>query len=131
MRDPIVWKKLLKSTARILLVSLGVVAAVGISFLFTGGFSSTTFSDRTFLAAIAIMVTGVLVLLAMAVPQQSIGIPTSAEKARETRERAVQKLQERFQNESRYNISIQMWLVGVVCIVMSALVQIILSNFGM
>ncbi len=131
MRDPLFWKKLAKATGRILLASIGVVALVGLSFLFTGGFSSQTLSDRTFLAAIAIMVIGVLVLLAMAVPQQSIGIPTSLEKAREAQERNIQKLQERFQNESRYNISIQMWLVGVVCIVMSALVQIILSNFGL
>ena len=114
---------------RTLLFALGVAVLTGLSFLYSGGFSAQSYSDRLFTAGILITVVGVFVFVTMAGTRKNMGLPTIArttEDARKVMERA-QELREKA--EKRYDAGSQVWTVGIACMVLSILSFFLLSIF--
>jgi len=120
------WLVYLKRTS---LYAIGIAVLIGISFLFTGGFSEKAYSDRLFTAGIIITTVGVFVFITMAGTRKNMGLPTIAktpEDARTLIERA-QELREKA--EKRYDAGAQVWIVGITCMVFSVLLFFLLSIF--
>ena len=114
---------------RTLLFALGVAVLIGLSFLYSGGFSAQSYSDRLFTAGILITVIGVFVFVTMAGTRKNMGLPTIArttEDARKVMEHA-QELREKA--EKRYDAGSQVWAVGIACLVLSILSYFLLYHF--
>ena len=64
-----------------------------------------------------------MIVLAISLTGKSLGIPTRARKPEEARVLLDRHLEVRDAIEKRYNAGIQLWLIGLVCVALSALVQ--------
>jgi sugar phosphate permease len=109
------------------LFALGSAALIGMSFIFTGGFSAQDYSDRLFTAGILVTMAGVFVFITMAGTRKNMGLPTFAkttEDAHEIMERA-QELRDKA--EKRYDAGAQVWAVGIASLVLSVLSYFLLS----
>jgi sugar phosphate permease len=106
-----------------------VALAVGISFLFTGDFTSKAYSDRLFIIGIIITSIGVFVFVTVAGTRKGMGIP-SIIKTEEDARKLMEKTQElRDKAEKRYDAGSQVWAIGIACMILSVLSYFLLSIF--
>jgi hypothetical protein len=111
------------------LYALGIAALIGISFMFTGGFSAKTYSDRLFTAGILITMVGVFVFITIAGTRKNMGLPTIAKTEVDAR-KIMDRTQELIDKaEKRYDAGAQVWAVGIACLVFSILSYFLLSIF--
>jgi hypothetical protein len=120
------WLVYLKQT---FLYAFSVAAVVGVSFLFTGGYSTRTYSDRLFIAGVLITFVGVFIFITMVGTRRNLEIPTFAKDLEDARKIMdhTQELQDKA--EKRYDAGSQVWAVGMVCMVLSILFFFLLSIF--
>jgi sugar phosphate permease len=111
------------------LYALGIAALIGISFLFTGGFSAKIYSDRLFTAGILITMVGVFVFITMAGTRKNMGLPTIAKTEVDARTLMDRAQELRDKAEKRYDAGSQVWAVGIACMVFSILFFLLLSIF--
>ena len=126
MRIKAVLLKALVYIRDVLLVDLGISLIIAFTFIFTKNFSFLAFSERIFWAGLGITLIGGMVGFAAMFSGRSFGIPTIIRKPEEAK-----KLLDHFQDyreevEKRNDVSILLFVVGVGCIAISALIQIIL-----
>jgi hypothetical protein len=114
---------------QIFLYAFSVAALLGVSFLFTGGLSARTYSDRLFIAGVLITLVGVFIFITMIGTRRNMGMPTFAkdvEDARKIMDNA-QELQDK--TDKRYDAGAQVWAVGIACMGLSVLFYFLMSIF--
>ncbi len=120
-------RKALIFLKNILLSDLAISLIVGLTFLFTGKFTFLAFSERLFYAGVFVILIGGVVGAATMFAGRSFGIPVIIRRPTEAR-RFLDHFQEyREEVEKRYDVGILIWLVGLGCIGLSALVQTFLT----
>lgn len=115
---------------KILLFDLILAAIAALSFLFTRGFSFTAYSERLLWFSVAVFFVGGTVVMANLFSggtAWSFSFPRNIrtpEKAKQFMDDvpAARKLAER-----RLDVGIQIWLIGLGCLGLSALVQTLLG----
>ncbi len=121
--------KLWKTLTRILEADLLLALAVGGSFLFTQDFSAAKYSDRLFIVGVAVMFVGTLGVFAVISGVRGINIVKAwtPEQAKELRDSTGEILEAR---EKRYTIIFQIWLIGLGCLIFSAVIYLLLVQLG-
>jgi len=103
-------------------VILGILTVL--SFLFTGKFSILALSNRFFWVGMAVnLMAGVLVLF-QGMAGRDYGVPSLIRKPADAKKLLDHNLDIRANMEKRYNIAGRVWLIGMACIGLSALVQV-------
>jgi sugar phosphate permease len=110
------WLVYLKKT---FLYAISVAAIVGVSFLFTGGFTGRAYSDRLFIAGVLITLVGVFVFITIGGTRKNMGIPTFAKTEEDARKIMDHAQELRDKAEKRYDAGAQVWAVGIACMVLS------------
>jgi hypothetical protein len=112
---------------KILIYSLGISFVTGLSFVFTGGFSANAYSDRLVWAGLFLVMASGLIWFGVFVSGRQFGVGTIRKPEDAKRYLANQaKIQETM--EIRYDAAFRVWIIGLVCIGIGALVQIITSR---
>ncbi|MGE5222565.1 MAG: hypothetical protein ACM3PY_09015 [Omnitrophica WOR_2 bacterium] len=112
---------------KILLIDLAIGVGVAISFIFTGRFTFLAYSERMFWAGIAVIMTGGTIMLAVMMTVRDYGIPGRVRKPEEAKDILDRHLEIRQEREQRFDASARLWLIGIGCIAISALVQVLLT----
>lgn len=127
MRFKTVLLKALVYFRDILLVDLGICLLVAVTFLFTKKFSFLAYSERIFWAGLVTTLLGGLVAFAAMFSGRSLGIPTIIRKPEEAKN-FLDHFEEYIEEvNKRHDVSINLFIVGVGCIAISALIQTILA----
>ena len=114
-------------TRDILLVDLGICLLVALTFLFTKNFTFLVYSERIFWAGLLTTLIGALVAFAAMVSGRSFGIPTIIRKPEEAKN-FLDHFEEYLEEvNKRHDVSIRLFVIGVGCIAISALIQTILA----
>jgi len=108
-------------------VILGILTAL--SFLFTGKFSVLALSDRFFWVGMAFTILAGILVLFQGMTGRDFGVPTVVRKPAEAKKLLDHNLDIRANMEKRYNIAGQVWLIGMACVGLSALVQVLFPNY--
>ena len=107
------------------LIAVAVVFVLaGASFLFWGEFSFPAYSDRLFWGGIAAILVGGFAVVASLGSYSTLGTPsvlTAPGDARVAHSRIVDHFRT---NEKRYTFVFRMWAIGILCIAVSALVDV-------
>jgi hypothetical protein len=114
---------------KILLYDVGITLLVALTFLITKGFSFSAYSDRMVYAGITIVVTGGLVVLGSYAAGRDFGVPPVIKRPEEARRYQSHHLDIRKAIENRYDVAIQIWLIGMGCVGISALIQVVWQMF--
>ena len=112
---------------RVLLYDLILLALALFSFLLTGRFSFVALSERIFWFAVVVFLIAGTVALAQMVPGKIFMFPYNIRKPDEAKKFMEEGVTNREQAEKRFDAGIQLWLIGLVCLAVSALVQILLT----
>jgi hypothetical protein len=113
--------EILRQAWQICLVALIFSAVAALSFVLTGGFTADACSERIFWVGIGMFLLAGTIAFAQSVTGKSI-----IRKPEEAKKLLDHHLENRELTEKRYNAAIQVWLVGGVCIAISALVELLL-----
>jgi uncharacterized membrane protein len=112
---------------KILIYSLGISIITGLSFLFTGGFSANAYSDRLVWVGLFLVLASGIVWFGVFVAGRQFGVGTIKNTQDAKNYLANQaKIQETI--ESRYDAAVRIWIIGLVCIGLGALVQILAGS---
>lgn len=112
---------------RVLLVDVVIFLLVLASFVFTGGLSVIPLSERVFWVGMVVMFFGATVFIAAGFSGKSFGVPLIIRKPEEARKMLDNLPKMREESEKRYNVGARIWLIGLGCIGVSALVEVLLS----
>lgn len=115
---------------KVFLIALAVAGLMGASFVFTGGFSAQAYSDRLFMGGVIITFIGVFIFITIAGTRKGMGIPTIARNEEEARKLMENTLELSAKAEKRYDAGAQVWVIGVVCVVLSIVIDLLLSALG-
>ena len=114
---------------KVILSALGIAALIGASFVFTGGFSSKTYSDRLFISGIIVTTIGVFVFVTIVGTRRNMGLPTMA-KTEEDARKLIEGSREFIEKaEKRYDAGSRVWAVGIACMFLSVVIYFILTIF--
>jgi hypothetical protein len=125
METEAIWLRIWRYLWPILLITLGISLVVGLSFLFVGEFTWGAYSDRLFWDGIAAVLVGGLGLWAALGSYNTLGTPsvlTAPGDARIAHERVREYLR---MNARRYTFAFRMFAVGLICMVASALIEVL------
>ena len=127
MRIKTVLLKVLVYIRDILVIDLGICLLVALTFLFTRNFTLLSYSERIFWGGLAITLIAGMVAFAAMFSGRSFGIPTVIRKPEEAK-----KLLDHFdeyldEKNKRHDVSIRLFVIGVGCIAISALIQTLLA----
>lgn len=110
------------------MIDLGICAFVGISFVLTGNFSFEAYSNRLFWIGIGAGILGGLILIGIGL----VGVGTGIRGLKDpgvARAMMEHDLQKRSEREERYDMCIQMWVIGLTCIGLSVLIGALSAQF--
>jgi hypothetical protein len=113
---------------KVLIYCLGFSVLVGATFLFTKGFSFDTYSDRLVWAGLFLFLASGIVWLGVFTAGSQFGVPGSIRKPDDARKYFDHQAKIRDTIEKRYDAAIQIWVIGLGCIGIGALVQIMASR---
>jgi hypothetical protein len=113
---------------RILIFNLGIAVIVALSFIFTRDLNANTYSDRMVWAGIIFVVLGGLVVLGVTVVARDFGIPPLITRPEHAKKFVTHQKEIFERKEKRYNVAIQLFVIGLVCVAIGALVQITLGS---
>jgi hypothetical protein len=119
---------ILRYLKKVTLIVLGIFLAVSVSFIFTKGFTFLEFSNRLFWGGIASFIVGGVVVMTLMNLNHDIGVPSVITKKEDARKFMDSNLLLRDKIEKRYDLAAMFWLVGLLCIGLSAVVQILGSR---
>lgn len=111
----------------VLLVDLGICLIVALTFLFTKNFSFVRLSERVFWAGLAATLIAALVAFAATFSGRSLGIPTIIRKPEEAKNLLDHFEEFRDEMNKRHDVSIYLFMIGLGCIAISALIQTFLG----
>jgi sugar phosphate permease len=109
--------------------TLGIAGLIGVSFLFTGGFSSQAYSDRLFMSGIIVTAIGVFIFITINGTRKNLGIPTITKTEEDARKILEQSQTMRDKAEKRYDAGSLVWAIGVACLFLSVLLYFLFSAF--
>ncbi|HEX9017994.1 MAG TPA: hypothetical protein VF806_02345 [Anaerolineaceae bacterium] len=121
-------KRALVYLGNILLIDLGVGLLMAVSFIFTGNFTFTALSERIFYAGLGITFLAAIVGLAANFSGRGFGIPVIIRRPHEARALLDHFGEYREEVEKRYEVAIHVFVTGLGCLVVSALVQILFAR---
>lgn len=119
-----IMQKILKYLGQLVVMSLAAALLAGISFIFTGGLNATALSERIFWAGMILMMFAVVLVIAISSVGAGVGFQGMWRKPEEAKELMNKNLQIRAAMEKRYDLCILLWLAGMSCLGISALVQV-------
>lgn len=113
-------------------ISLGItLGGVGISFLFTRGFTWTAFSERLVWVGIALNMMALIILMAQMSAGKEFGVSSMVRSPAEARRLMENNLEIREKLEKRYDAALLIWLTGMSLIGIGALVEVLfVSGMG-
>jgi hypothetical protein len=111
----------------VVLVVISFSLIVAVSFVFFGSFSFLTFSERLFWVGLGITLLAGVVGVSASFAGGKFGIPSTIRRPEEARRFRTHFVEYREEVEKRYDLAIQLFLIGVGCIGISALVQTFLA----
>lgn len=113
-------------------ISLGItIGGVGVSFLFTRGFTWTAFSERLVWAGIALNMVALIILMAQMSTGKEFGVSSMVRSPAEARRLMENNLEIREKLEKRYDAALLIWLTGMSLIGIGALVEVLfVSGIG-
>jgi hypothetical protein len=112
---------------KILVIEAVICLGVALTFLFGGRFSFLAYSERLFWTGMITVVLGGLVGFAVMFSGRGFGIPTMIRKPEDAKKLLDHFGEYREEVEKRYDASLTIWIVGLVCIALSALVETLLA----
>ena len=112
---------------RVLPFVVGLSLLGGLSVLFTGGFSFTLLSERIFYVALLVFLTGGTVAMAQMVSGKALLFPYNIRKPEDAKKFVEQMPIARETGEKRLDVGIQLWLIGLGVLAISALIQELLT----
>ena len=118
----------LRYLAKVALIIACVAVTVGISFLFTRGFTYRTFCDRLTWGAIASILISGMGVVSLAGLNRDLGLPDVIVNKEQAHRLMDSHLELRDRIEKRYDFCILFFLVGLGCIALSAIIQVIGVN---
>lgn len=111
----------------VLLAALGICLFVALTFFFTKNFTFLAYSERVFWAGLITTLLGGLVAFAAMFSGRSFGIPTVIRKPEEAKNFLDHFEEYIAEVNKRHDVSIRLFIIGVGCIVISALIQTCLA----
>ena len=108
---------------QVLLVDLIIFVVVLVSFIFLGPLTALALSERIFWAGMIAMLFGAVVTVATLFTGKGLGIPLIIRKPEEARRFLDLSPQLQEEKEKRYNVGARLWLIGLGCVGISALVE--------
>uniref|UniRef100_A0A7C4KKF8 Uncharacterized protein n=1 Tax=Anaerolinea thermolimosa TaxID=229919 RepID=A0A7C4KKF8_9CHLR len=113
-------------------ISLGIaMGGVGVSFLFTRGFTWTAFSERLVWVGIALNMVALIILMAQMSTGKEFGVSSMVRSPAEARRLMENNLEIREKLEKRYDAALLIWLTGMSLIGIGALVEVLfVSGMG-
>jgi hypothetical protein len=111
---------------KVLVFDLALVALTAASFWFLGPWSALAYSDRLFWVGVVVILAGGLVLMVMSFVRRD-DQPRMAPEPGEPRNVLRRTPSMLSGTDKRYNISTQIWLIGLGCIGFSILMYNLLS----
>lgn len=127
MRIAEFFKRALVYLKNILLIDLGMSLLMAVSFIITGKFSFIALSERIFYAGMGITFLAAIVGLAAGFSGRGFGIPVIIRRPKEARALLDNFDAYRTEVEKRYDVAINVFIAGLGCIAVSALVQVIFA----
>jgi Na+/proline symporter len=116
---------ILNYIGKLLIFSLAATVVAAVSFIFTGGFNANALSDRIFWAGMVYMMVAVVLVIAISSVGIGQGLPAMVRRPDEAKELMEKNLKVRSALEDRYDLCILLWLAGMSCLGISALVQVL------
>ena len=105
---------------------VGTAAIAGLillTFLFTRDLSTETYSERMLYASLIVMIIAGIVVLGARSARRSFGIPSLITKPEHAKKLLDNLGPMQAKMEERIDAGIQLWVVGLACLALSALVQ--------
>lgn len=127
MRFREISSRLIAFLKKVLVVEVVICLGIALTFLLTGRFSFLAYSERLFWAGLIVVVLGGLVGFAVMFSGRGFGIPVMIRKPEEAKKLLDSFGEYRNEVEKRYDASLTMWVVGLICIAISALVETFLT----
>ena len=121
------WLEYLKKA---LMFAAGIATLIALSFLVIGSFSAKTYSDRLFMGGVIVTFIGVFVFITVGGTRRNLGFGSIAKKPEEAKKLMEHTHELLAKAERRYDAGSLVWVTGVVCLVLSVLLYLILSAFG-
>jgi len=107
------------------------MGGVGVSFLFTRGFTWTAFSERLVWVGIALNMVALIILMAQMSTGKEFGVSSMVRSPAEARRLMENNLEIREKLEKRYDAALLIWLTGMSLIGIGALVEVLfVSGMG-
>ena len=106
---------------------LGLALLAGVSFVFTGGFSTTLWSERIFYLALVVFLIAGTVAMAQMLSGRALLFPYNIRKPEDAKKYFEQMPAVRETAEKRLDVGIQLWLIGLGTLGISALIQTFLG----
>jgi hypothetical protein len=107
----------------ILLVDLGFLVAVLLSFLVFGKLSAIAVSERMVWVGMIVISLGGIAIVATGVAGRSFGVPVFIRKPEDAKKLLEKAPEIRQEQEKRYNAGARLWLIGMGCIAIGALIE--------
>jgi hypothetical protein len=112
---------------KVIRVCLVTCVVVGLSFLITGKFSILAYSERVFWGGIVFILLGGTIVMAQLFGSGGFDVVKMNKDQTKAKDFMDQFLDFRLKLEDRFDVAIQLWLIGFSCIAVSALVQTFLT----
>jgi len=109
----------------VLLITLAVVAAIAGSFLIWGPFTLRDYSTRLFWAGIGAVIVGGMAVWAALGSYSTLGTPNILTAPGDARIATWRIGEQLTMNAKRYGFTFRMAAVGIICIALSALIEIL------
>jgi hypothetical protein len=117
------FEKALHFLRSVVVVDLCIILVVAVSFLFTGKFTFVAFSERMFWAGMILTLIAGVVGVAAGLAGSNFGIPVFITRPEHAKKLVDNMSDYRAAVENRYDVAIQLFIMGLGCIAISALVQ--------
>ena len=108
---------------KVLIFDMGLVVLAALSFLLSGNFSVTAYSERIFWCGVIVFLIAGTLAMAVMLPGRLLMFPYNIRKVEDARKFIKQTDEFREQTERRIDLGIQLFLIGLGCLALSALVQ--------
>jgi hypothetical protein len=112
---------------RVLPYVAAVSAAAALSFLVTRDFSFTRLSERVFWVGLVIFLVAGTVAFAHMLPGRALLFPYNIRKPEDAKKFIEEMPTARATADKRFDIGIQLWLIALGCLGLSALIQTLLG----
>lgn len=112
---------------KVLVFDLGLMALAALSFVFTGNLTGVAYSERIFWIGLVVFLIAGTIAMAQMVPGRILFFPFNIRRIEDARKFVKETGEFREQAEKRIDLGLQLFLIGLGCLAVSALVQTLLG----